>query len=523
MGRDTVLLDKKVSQNITASSKVSEDELAESLKSSGSSTPSSGVATPNFQHACNLDPEAGAAAPPATTSTPDNLDSLELSRVLTHLSISAPPDGGYGWINVALVFLINAHTWGLNSSYGVFLAHYLSSNTFPGATHLQFAFIGGLSVGCAFLISPLVPILIRHNSTSTTLLLGASLEALSLLSASFATEVWHLALSQGVAFGLGMGLLFVGSVSIVSQWFSSRRSLANGLATSGSGIGGLIYSLATGTMLRTLGQAWTFRVLALLAFTVNASCALLVRDRYTVIGPPPRKLRLALLWRLEYGLLLGFAAFSMLGYIVLLFSLASYARSLGLSSTESALVSALMNLAQAVGRPLVGWGSDLTGRINMAASASFLAGLLTLVIWPLAEKFAVLVVFALLLGLVAGTFFATISPLAAEVVGLEHVSAGLGLVWLVLVVPCTVAEVVGLQTVKAEKGRYVGVAGFSGAMYVAAAGCLVLLRGWKIGEMGRERREVGKGGTEKADGLDERAVESRWRRFARDVVRWRKV
>ena len=27
----------------------------------------------------------------------------------------SPPDGGYGWVCVACVFWINAHTWGLNS------------------------------------------------------------------------------------------------------------------------------------------------------------------------------------------------------------------------------------------------------------------------------------------------------------------------------------------------------------------------------------------------------------------------
>lgn len=26
-----------------------------------------------------------------------------------------PPDGGYGWVCTACVFLINAHTWGINS------------------------------------------------------------------------------------------------------------------------------------------------------------------------------------------------------------------------------------------------------------------------------------------------------------------------------------------------------------------------------------------------------------------------
>ena len=29
--------------------------------------------------------------------------------------VDQPPDGGYGWCCVACVFLINAHTWGVNS------------------------------------------------------------------------------------------------------------------------------------------------------------------------------------------------------------------------------------------------------------------------------------------------------------------------------------------------------------------------------------------------------------------------
>jgi hypothetical protein len=29
--------------------------------------------------------------------------------------VDVPPDGGYGWVCVACVFLINAHTWGVNS------------------------------------------------------------------------------------------------------------------------------------------------------------------------------------------------------------------------------------------------------------------------------------------------------------------------------------------------------------------------------------------------------------------------
>ena len=31
--------------------------------------------------------------------------------------VDQPPDGGYGWCCVACVFLINAHTWGVNSVF----------------------------------------------------------------------------------------------------------------------------------------------------------------------------------------------------------------------------------------------------------------------------------------------------------------------------------------------------------------------------------------------------------------------
>src|SRR6478735_8869607 len=66
-----------------------------------------------------------------------------------------PPNGGYGWVCCACVATINAHTWGLNSSYGVFLAHFIANNTFPGATSLHYAFVGSLSIACAMLVSPL--------------------------------------------------------------------------------------------------------------------------------------------------------------------------------------------------------------------------------------------------------------------------------------------------------------------------------------------------------------------------------
>ena len=40
-------------------------------------------------------------------------DYLESDNVAIQEDI--PPDGGYGWVCTACVFIINAHTWGINS------------------------------------------------------------------------------------------------------------------------------------------------------------------------------------------------------------------------------------------------------------------------------------------------------------------------------------------------------------------------------------------------------------------------
>lgn len=465
------------------------------------------------------------------TSSPNSRTPSTDNRSPPKQPEDVPPNGGYGWVCTICTAFINAHTWGINSSYGVFLAHYLSNNVYPGATYLQYAFVGSLSISCALFLSPIATITTRKYGTRTTLLIGTILEVISLISASFATKIWHLFLSQGLCFGFGMGFLFVGSVGIVPQWFTTRRSLANGIATAGSGFGGLTYSLATGAMIRTIGLPWAFRVLGIIAFTVNTICALLMKDRNKQIGSSQLAFDMSLFKRTEYLLLLSYGWFSMLAYVVLLFSLANYANSVGLSASQAATISAILNLGQGLGRPPIGYFSDAIGRINMAALMTFFAGFFALVIWIFAKSFGVLIFYALVGGAVAGTFWTTIAPVSAEVVGLRDVPSALNIIWIVLAVPCTFSEPIGLEIVSFNEGRYIGAQVFTGIMYIAAAGCCFLLRGWKIGEIraiaeakGVEAREVGAVGTETVaeDLVGELKGKAR-RRMVVDCFKWGKV
>jgi len=236
-------------------------------------------------------------------------------------------------------------------------------------------------------------------------------------------------------------------------------------------------------MIQSIGLGWAFRILAILCVTVCTICTILIRDRNKAVGSVQMAFDFRLFKRPEFLLLLGWGFFSMLGYIVLLFSLPNYARSIGLSAQQGSVIGALLNLGQGIGRPFVGYFSDASGRINMAGTCTFLAGLFCLVIWVFAKSYGVLIFFSLIVGTVSGTFWATIGPVGAEVVGLQILPSALSIVWIVLVLPCTFAEPMGLE-LRADSGNiYLHAQIFTGFMYIGAALCLWFLRAWKIKEL----------------------------------------
>ena len=334
----------------------------------------------------------------------------------------------------------------------------------------------------AMLISPIATTVIGLAGTRACLLAGVFFQTLSLIGASFAKQTWQLFLSQGICFGWGMGFLFVGSVNVPPQWFTEKRSLANACGAAGSGIGGMTYSLATQTMIERLGLGWAFRILGIVSFVVNSTCSVIIRDRNKQIGTKHAAFSLELVRKPQFLLLLCWGFFSMLGYIVLLFSLPNYAKQVvRLTSKQGSIISAMLNLGQGLGRPPIGYFSDRVGRINMAMACTFACGLFSLVIWIFANSYGLLIFFALVGGAVAGTFWATVAPVTAECIGMKDLPSALNLTWLNLVLPTTFSEPMALEIASHAGTGYLGTQLFTGFMYVAATLCLVGVRFWKIG------------------------------------------
>lgn len=298
------------------------------------------------------------------------------------------------------------------------------------------------------LVAPLSNLATRLVSVKLPMSLGVALFSGGFLAASFSSKIWHLYLFQGVFVGAGVGLIWVPANAIIPQWFTTKRSLANGICAAGSGIGGLIMCFSTQAMLSSLGLAWTLRITAVIVFSVLVIATLLIQPCNTSEQPHQRMFDWHLLKRYQVLLLLSWSFIIMFGYITLMFSLSDYTLWIGKSHADSATVAAVLNLGCAVGRPFIGFVSDRCGRIRVAGIVTFACSVLVFTVWLPTSSFAALLVFALTGGAALGIFWVTIGPLAADVVGLRDATSFLSLSSLTIVLPssCTLDSLGGVES-----------------------------------------------------------------------------
>ena len=372
-------------------------------------------------------------------------------------------------------------------SYGVYLAQYVSAKIYPDASNIDFAFIGGLNFSAAMLVAPAVTIFARKFGTRTPVLVGAVMQTAGYVFASFAHNIWQLCLSQGVLVGVGVGFASIPCVAVLSQWFEKKRSLASGIASAGSGIGGLIFSFTAQAMIEKISLAWALRVTGIIPGVMNVIAALMIRNRNESIKPPQRGFDRKLLRRYDVFLLLSWAFISILGYTSILYSLSDFARSIGLSADKAAAVTALLNLGTAIGRPFVGLASDYYGRMETAGVLTLVCGIMCFAIWLPATSYGVTILFVLVVGAIFGIFWMTIGPICVEVAGLVELPSLLSLSWMSVVLPTTFGEVIAIELRRpGSRHDYLYPQIFAGLAYIVASGCMYELRRFKRKQKWRE-------------------------------------
>ncbi len=71
----------------------------------------------------------------------------------------------------------------------------------------------------------------------TLIFVGTFLTVFGMMMTSICKTYWEVVLAQALVVGIGDGCLFLPSVAIVSQYFTTKKAFATGIAAAGSSIG----------------------------------------------------------------------------------------------------------------------------------------------------------------------------------------------------------------------------------------------------------------------------------------------
>lgn len=139
------------------------------------------------------------------------------------------------------------------------------------------SWIGSICVALFFILGPINQLVIEKMGYKYMLATGTILCSAALILASFAQQVWHVFLTQGVMFGLGASFVSLPCIGAPQQWFSERRGLAVGLSFAGSGVGGLVIANITQAAIGSIGYRWALRIDGIILFVLLSVATCLVR------------------------------------------------------------------------------------------------------------------------------------------------------------------------------------------------------------------------------------------------------
>ncbi|KAL8808532.1 MAG: hypothetical protein Q9182_000083 [Xanthomendoza sp. 2 TL-2023] len=325
--------------------------------------------------------------------------------------------GKDAWLFLAGCFMVEALIWGFPFSFGVFQEYYSTHEPFCSKPS-GIAVIGTSSTGIMYLSCPILFAFFKrwpHIRRSCTMI-GLTINAVAIIAASFATQVSHLILTQGILYAIGGVLVYCPTIVFLDEWFVRRKGLAFGLMWAGTGVSGIVLPFVMSGLLSRFSFKTTLRAYAVGLVVIALPLLCFVRPRLPLAQTSlQRQLDLGFLRTSAFWIPQSCNIVQGLGYFIPNIYMPTYAKSQGMTGTEGTLMLALVNMGVVFGAI---WAGALTDRMHVSsvmAISSIGAALAVFVFWGLAVSLPMLCTFSLLYGLTAGGFSAVYSGIVQSV------------------------------------------------------------------------------------------------------------
>jgi len=256
-----------------------------------------------------------------------------------------------------------------------------------GLAELQITF--SILIVVQTFLAPCQGLLVDRFGPRLLLSVGGALTGLSWVLAARATSLVGLYLSYGLLGGLGTGIVYVGVIGHMVQWFPDRRGFATGIAAAGYGVGAILTTFPVAEMMKGAGhQAALFRF-GLVFIVVGVLAAQgLRRPSGSVIADagsrqragsrdvrPREMLATPIFW-------LMFAMMTMMSTagLMVISQMAAFTRDFGMADLIVfglpllPLALSLDRITNGLTRPFFGWLSDRIGRERTMVIAFALEG-----------------------------------------------------------------------------------------------------------------------------------------------------
>ncbi|KAH7061239.1 major facilitator superfamily domain-containing protein [Macrophomina phaseolina] len=434
----------------------------------------------------DTDPEASTPPQDSLGSHDKQHQDVTLSPAPSNApSINPPPapNGGFvAWSQAAAAHLVIFNCWGYISSFGLFQSYY--TTTFS-VTPSAISWIGSVQILLIYFIGTFSGRALDGGHFRPITTLGFALQVVGVFSTSACTHYWQLFLAQGICKGLGDGLVFCPTVALVATYFTTRRSLAIGIAATGGASGGIVFPLIARQLLPRVGFGWTVRTMAFVILFNALAFSAVARVRL-----PPRRAGPLVEWSAfsdaAYALFCAGMFLNLWAVFFAYFYISSFARDVLHTSSETSLT--LLLVLNAVGVPArIGCNlvADRLGPVNTLIPAVFAAGVL-IFCWAAVRSLGALYVFCLLYGVFGGGIQSLFPAACASLTtDLKKMGVRTGMCFSVVSLACLTGPPIAGALIQRRGGGYLYAQVFGGAALMGGTLTLIAARvardglGWR--------------------------------------------
>ncbi|CAD6893131.1 unnamed protein product [Tilletia controversa] len=397
------------------------------------------------------------------------------------------PDGGWeAWGVVLAGAIAMCVSFGAVTSFAVFQEYY-AKTILQDRSQSAIAWIGSVQLALVFGMTVPSGYMLTWAGPKLPMILGTCFLLIGTMTASVAKTWTQLFLSQGIAAGIGEGLIMLPVISMPTEWFLKKRSFVSGLVAAGSALGGVLLPIMINRLLNThhVSVGWTLRIVGLVQLVGMTIAIPLVKQRFHRNAP-------SLPWKIYFAsrsmnfLLAGSFLMYIAQYIPYLY-ITVYGVFRGADPSLAFYFTAVLNAGAVVGRLLVGSLADTYGPYNALVTMSFLSGIVALLQTQAVNNTGILVWACT--GCISGSLQSLFTPAIARLAPSPTMIGGFVGIGCTLVSPALLASqpIAGaLLALKPGDSDFLAQSIYTGLLCMAAAASLAVSRaflpdagGWK--------------------------------------------